>query len=274
MSSLPGDCGSQMAMWRVRSSRLAVSMRPASATLPRDSTTKASARLIAKSRYCSTSSNEILPLNEASTSANSRDQIGLDALGRLVENEKARLRHQSARDRELLLLPAGQRAAGAPPHLLQHRKQRDGLLHRRGTESAMCACRGLDVLSRPSIRKRSRGPAAHRPSPAAERRCDGQSGDLGLVDQHPAARDRQHAHQAFQQRGLAGAVAAKHGQALAGRRSRIRPGAEPARCHNADRGLSTRNRMVSAPDIRRRRGRRRVRCHRALRTASFPRAAP
>src|SRR5258708_32554158 len=59
--------GGQMAMCRVRSSRLEDSVRPVSTTLPRDSTTKASARVIPKSRYCSTSSREILPLKEART---------------------------------------------------------------------------------------------------------------------------------------------------------------------------------------------------------------
>src|SRR5260370_29295479 len=65
-----------MAMCRLKTSRLEDSVRPASTTLPRDSTTKASARLMAKSRYCSTSNSEILPLNEASTSRIAATRLG------------------------------------------------------------------------------------------------------------------------------------------------------------------------------------------------------
>src|SRR5258708_1787866 len=51
----------QMAIYRLSRSRLDDSMRPASATVPRDSTTNASARLTAKSRNCSTRSRGIFP---------------------------------------------------------------------------------------------------------------------------------------------------------------------------------------------------------------------
>src|SRR5258708_23266540 len=60
--------GGQMAMCRVRSSRLEDSVRPVSPTLPRDITTYASARLLAKSRHFSTSSSDSLPFNEARAS--------------------------------------------------------------------------------------------------------------------------------------------------------------------------------------------------------------
>src|SRR5439155_3077063 len=49
-------------------------------------------------------------------------QLRHDALGRLVENDQLRLHHQAARDREHLLLPAGQRAARLARTLLQARK--------------------------------------------------------------------------------------------------------------------------------------------------------
>ena len=52
------------------------------------------------------------------------DDRGLDALGRLVEDEQARLRDQRAGDGELLLLAAGEIAAAPPQHALQHRKER------------------------------------------------------------------------------------------------------------------------------------------------------
>src|SRR5262245_60445860 len=44
-------------------------------------------------------------------------------LGRLVQNEQARIRHQRAADREHLLLTAGERAAEAPRAGSQLRKQ-------------------------------------------------------------------------------------------------------------------------------------------------------
>ena len=53
------------------------------------------------------------------------DDRGLDALGRLVEQQQFRPHHQRAADRELLLLAAGEIAAAAAEHRLQHRKQRE-----------------------------------------------------------------------------------------------------------------------------------------------------
>src|SRR5450631_3870357 len=82
-----------------------------------------------------------------------RDEIGLDTLGRFVEDQEAGTRDQRARDRELLLLPAGERATRASPHLLQHRKQRDRLLQRRGAEGAVSARSRLDILSDSQLRK-------------------------------------------------------------------------------------------------------------------------
>ena len=56
------------------------------------------------------------------------DDGRLDALGRLVEDEKFRLRHQSASDGELLLLAAGKIAAAPPEHVAQHREEREDLV--------------------------------------------------------------------------------------------------------------------------------------------------
>ena len=53
------------------------------------------------------------------------DDRGLDALGRLVQQQQFRPHHQRAPDRELLLLAAGQIAAAPAQHRLQHRKQRE-----------------------------------------------------------------------------------------------------------------------------------------------------
>ena len=49
--------------------------------------------------------------------------VGLDALGRLVEKSSFGSQRQRAADRELLLLAAREVAAAAVQHLLQHREQ-------------------------------------------------------------------------------------------------------------------------------------------------------
>ena len=56
------------------------------------------------------------------------DDRGLDAFGRLVENQQARAHDQRAADRELLLLAAGEIAAAPPQHRFQHREQREDLV--------------------------------------------------------------------------------------------------------------------------------------------------
>ncbi len=53
------------------------------------------------------------------------DDRGLDALGRLVEQQQLRPHHQRAADGELLLLAAGEVAAAPAQHALQHREQRE-----------------------------------------------------------------------------------------------------------------------------------------------------
>src|SRR5882724_7111985 len=144
-----------------------------------------------------------------------RDEIGLDPFGRLVEDQKARVRDERPRDRELLLLTAGQRAARATPHLFQHRKQRDGLLQNRRAEGAMRARRRLDILADRQFGK-DLPPLRHVGEPRCRAPVRRPCRYLGVVDQHTPPRRRKHAHQAFQERGLSGAIAAKHRQTLAG----------------------------------------------------------
>ncbi|AJR06445.1 hypothetical protein H744_1c1423 [Photobacterium gaetbulicola Gung47] len=55
--------------------------------------------------------------------ANLLHDVGLDTLGRLVQNQQFGIDHQSPADCQLLLLAAGQIAATAVTHLFQHRKQ-------------------------------------------------------------------------------------------------------------------------------------------------------
>ena len=51
------------------------------------------------------------------------DDRGLNALGRLIEQQQLRARHQRARDRQLLLLAARQIATAPSQHRGEHGKQ-------------------------------------------------------------------------------------------------------------------------------------------------------
>src|SRR5690606_28748688 len=64
-----------------------------------------------------------LVVQAADHAADLRDDAGLDALRRLVEDQKPRLENERARNRELLLLAAGQVAAAPLQHRAQHRKE-------------------------------------------------------------------------------------------------------------------------------------------------------
>src|SRR5690606_37791039 len=64
-----------------------------------------------------------LVIQPANHVADCRDDARLNAFGRLVEDQQARLEDERARNRELLLLPAGQVSAAALQHRAQHRKE-------------------------------------------------------------------------------------------------------------------------------------------------------
>src|SRR5450432_159959 len=56
------------------------------------------------------------------------DDVGLNPLGGLVEDQQLRIERQRAPHRQLLLLPAGEIAAPAPQHLLEHGEKREHAL--------------------------------------------------------------------------------------------------------------------------------------------------
>ena len=77
-----------------------------------------------KSRFCSTRI-MVRPLLVAQPLQGLDDLVddrGLDALGRLVEQDETRVAAQAARERQQLLLAAGERAAGAVEQRLQARE--------------------------------------------------------------------------------------------------------------------------------------------------------
>src|SRR6185503_11021167 len=55
------------------------------------------------------------------------DDRGLDPLRRLIEDKERRARHESAADRQLLLLAAREIAAAPAEHVLENRKQGEDL---------------------------------------------------------------------------------------------------------------------------------------------------
>src|SRR5262249_38881025 len=74
------------------------------------------------------------------------DDRGLDALGRLVEQEDPRPHHQRPADRELLLLAAGQVAAAPPEHLVEHGKEGEYVIGNRAVPALERRKTGLEVL--------------------------------------------------------------------------------------------------------------------------------
>src|SRR3954470_20008205 len=74
------------------------------------------------------------------------DDRGLDALGRLVEQQQLWPHHQRPADRELLLLAAGQIATAPAEHGLQHRKQREHVIRNVPVLALERAEAGLEIL--------------------------------------------------------------------------------------------------------------------------------
>src|SRR5688572_25657522 len=138
------------------------------------------------------------------------DDRRLDALGRLVEDQQARLHRQRAADGELLLLPARQVAAAAPEHALQHREhledaRRDGgrahqqvLFHREAREDL--------------------APLRHVAQAGARTLVGFRLHQVELVEPDVAAARGHEAHQGLEQRGLAHAVATEQRGHLARRK--------------------------------------------------------
>ena len=56
------------------------------------------------------------------------DDRGLDAFGRLVQQQEPRPHDQRPADRKLLLLAAGEVAAAAPEHAIEHGKKREHIM--------------------------------------------------------------------------------------------------------------------------------------------------
>src|SRR5215216_594362 len=74
------------------------------------------------------------------------DDRGLDAFGRLVQQQQFWPHHQGATDRQLLLLPTGEVAAAPAQHGVQHRKQREHVVGDMAVVALERAKAGLQIL--------------------------------------------------------------------------------------------------------------------------------
>src|SRR5437588_6365462 len=81
------------------------------------------------------------------------DDRGLDAFGRLVEQQQFRPHHQRAADRQLLLLAAGEIAAAPAQHRIQHRKQREYVVGNVAVLALERAEAGLEIFLHRQQRK-------------------------------------------------------------------------------------------------------------------------
>ena len=133
-----------------------------------------------------------------------------EALGRLVEDQKARIGHQRAPDREHLLLAARKRARALAEALAQSRKQRDDA----GTVPSAGARGDHEVFL--DIERRKDAPTlGDEAQPAARGLMWCEAGQVRAVKADLAAAGAQKLHHRLDRRGFAHAVAAHKGQNLA-----------------------------------------------------------
>src|SRR3984957_6414852 len=156
------------------------------------------------------------------------DDRRLNALGRLVEQQQFRPHHQRTPDGNLLLLAAGQIAATAAEHRLQHRKQREHVVGNIAIFALQRAETGLEIFLHGQQRKnlaalRYEADAAARPLIGLEAR------NLRAVEGDRARSNGVLTDHRPQQAGLADAVAAEHAHHLA-RFGRDRDAAQRLRC--------------------------------------------
>ena len=78
--------------------------------------------------------------------ANILDNARLDTLGRLVQQKKARPHHQGSRERELLLLAAGQVAAAPVYHCFEDREERKDFVRNAAFSARQRGKPGFEVL--------------------------------------------------------------------------------------------------------------------------------
>src|SRR6476620_11960362 len=142
------------------------------------------------------------------------DDRGLDAFGRLVEQQQFRPHHQRPADRQLLLLSAGQIAAAAAQHRVQHRKQREHVVGDMAVLALERPKSGLQILLDRQQRK-NLAALRHEADAGPRALVRFEAGDVVPLKGDRTARYRVLPDHRAQQRGLADAVAAEHAGDLA-----------------------------------------------------------
>ena len=143
------------------------------------------------------------------------DDRGLDPLGGLVEEKESGVAHQAARQRQELLLAAGERVALAAEQGLEPGEVRQQRRERRPFVVPVVVLPSeLQVL--PHRQPREDPPAlGHVSHPQPRALVRGQAGDLAPVVPHGPGAGGQEAHQGLQERGLPHAVVAEDAHHLA-----------------------------------------------------------
>src|SRR5690606_13532868 len=135
------------------------------------------------------------------------DHRGLDAFGGLVEDQQARAAGQGAADSQLLLLAAGEVAAAAVLHFLEHREQ---LVDELGYFLGLAGAEARQPHQQVFLHGQSREDFAalgHVGDTGVYALVRFEGGDGFAFPVHRAFLGRDQAHQAFEQGGLADAVA-------------------------------------------------------------------
>src|SRR4029077_4049712 len=142
------------------------------------------------------------------------DDRGLDAFGRLVEQQQVLAHHTRAADRELLLLAAGEIAAAAREHRLQYREEREHVLGDIAVLALERTKAGLEVFL-DGEQWKNLPPLRHQ-TDAAPRPFIGPEGcDVGALQRDRSAGNRILPDHRAQQTGLADAVAPQYASHLA-----------------------------------------------------------
>src|SRR5262245_10906890 len=148
------------------------------------------------------------------------DDGGLNAFGRLVEQEQPRPHHQRAADGELLLLAAGEIAAAPAQHVVEHGKQREHVVGNRAVLAGERRKAGLEVFLHCEQWKDFS--ALRYVGDAAARALVGlQARDVDAVEMNGPAAHRMLPDKRAQQAGLADAVAAEHAGDFSGLRREL-----------------------------------------------------
>src|SRR6267143_6217065 len=131
------------------------------------------------------------------------DDRGLDAFGRLIEDQQARREGERPADRQLLLLPAGEVAATPREHRLEHREHVEDLCW-----NAFCSHQQvfLDAEARKDL-----APLRHIAKAGARALIGSRAGEVLVLKKNFSAPRGKQAQQRFEQRSLADAVAAQQG---------------------------------------------------------------